>query len=669
MSTMRDASFTVEDLLSQGSWAERLARRLADPRAEAEDLVQEGWLAALRARPAAREGLRPWLGQVLRHAASNRRRGERRRLAREEQVGAAVAGAGVPSPEDLVARMEIQRSLADLVLALEAPVRQVILLRYYEGLTSGEIARALEQPESTVRWRLKTGVDELRRKLDERHGGQREAWLRGLVPLLGREAGRERGAEAAAGASPSPGAGVPTGVLALGATAIVLLAVGWVAVRSLHGRKPSATPLARVAPEMAPTDLARAAGGADPGGGPTGHQPALAAVAGDDLPGCQRRLAAMRGQIAAAEPELVAEAQGKSLFEFGEPNPVAEAALAAPLARIMKGDGSAPDYRLECRTWACRMTVLEPREVPNQWQAPLQRDQEMRERVRGTGFSAGEPVKDPVSGVPFEQKPVFLKLADPSGRRVPFAGPGMGPPPAPVKAAAARLPSTLAACRAELSVAEQRFGRMKAAIERDMRLDKLWPRPALNPALTKQVEADVKQSLAALPGPPAAKVECRGQICRIELDRQAAPDPNALHRALEKAPFRGHTERAMMGSWIEYYEVAPANAAVGMDLARKIRDELLASPDLAACESKHAPAGRIELMIEVPRTGEANRDGEQSKIATRVAGALGGTPFARCLEAALAPIVARTPVPARVTGGSLFPRLDFPRPAPPPARK
>src|SRR5205823_1008819 len=56
---------------------------------------------------------------------------------------------------------------------LAEPYRTAVLLRYYEELSAAEIARRTEVPAGTVRWRLKEGLDRLRRQLDERSGGRR----------------------------------------------------------------------------------------------------------------------------------------------------------------------------------------------------------------------------------------------------------------------------------------------------------------------------------------------------------------------------------------------------------------------------------------------------------------------------------------------------------------
>ena len=73
--------------------------------------------------------------------------------------------------------------LAKTVLALVEPYRTTVLLRYFEGLSSAEIARRTGVPSATVRWRLMRALEELRGKLDARHGGDRRSWCVVLAPL------------------------------------------------------------------------------------------------------------------------------------------------------------------------------------------------------------------------------------------------------------------------------------------------------------------------------------------------------------------------------------------------------------------------------------------------------------------------------------------------------
>ena len=173
---------TLEELLAHVAWVRRLARRLTADAADAEDLLQETWMAAARHPPTSDRPLRPWLAVVLRNLWRTGRLAARRREARH----AALAGEAVDlSPERLAEQVEGQRLLAELVAGLDEPYRQALVLRYFEDLSGAEIARRLGVPAGTVRWRLKVALDELRRRLDERHGGRRAVWTAALLPLAG----------------------------------------------------------------------------------------------------------------------------------------------------------------------------------------------------------------------------------------------------------------------------------------------------------------------------------------------------------------------------------------------------------------------------------------------------------------------------------------------------
>ena len=169
----------IGDLLAESAWIRALARSLVRDTHAADDIVQETWVAVLRRPPRAGQPLRPWLGQVVRNFARMRRRGEANRRRREES---AARRESVPGTTEMVERVEVHRTLADSVLALEEPFRSTVLLRYFEGLKAAEIARRTGTPAGTVRWRLKRGLDQLRGRLDRERGG-RGAWLGAVAAL------------------------------------------------------------------------------------------------------------------------------------------------------------------------------------------------------------------------------------------------------------------------------------------------------------------------------------------------------------------------------------------------------------------------------------------------------------------------------------------------------
>jgi DNA-directed RNA polymerase specialized sigma24 family protein len=68
----------ADDLLRHAAWLRALARTLVGE-ADADDVVQETWVAAVAHRPSAVHSLRAWLGAVARNVVRQRARRARRR--------------------------------------------------------------------------------------------------------------------------------------------------------------------------------------------------------------------------------------------------------------------------------------------------------------------------------------------------------------------------------------------------------------------------------------------------------------------------------------------------------------------------------------------------------------------------------------------------------------
>jgi RNA polymerase sigma factor (sigma-70 family) len=170
-------------LLSELAWARRLALHLTRDEAQADDLAQEAFVVAHQKPPRPDQPLRPWLGRVVKNLFRMQLRGEGRRHRREQVDADLLSSETAATTEEILHRVEAQRRLVELVQTLEEPLRTTLLLHYYEGLSSAEIARRLQIPAGTVRWRLKTGLDRLRSRLDDSYG-KRALWLAALAPPL-----------------------------------------------------------------------------------------------------------------------------------------------------------------------------------------------------------------------------------------------------------------------------------------------------------------------------------------------------------------------------------------------------------------------------------------------------------------------------------------------------
>lgn len=152
----------------------RLALSILGDAAEANEVVQETFLAALRALPSYEEkkSFRAWLYTIaLNHSRSHLRKrrviGRLRstltsifRLESEKQV----------SPEEAVIRNEREAALWRSLNQLDERHRIVVILRYFHELPVSEISVILSVNEGTIHSRLHTAREKLRDSLKYLHG-------------------------------------------------------------------------------------------------------------------------------------------------------------------------------------------------------------------------------------------------------------------------------------------------------------------------------------------------------------------------------------------------------------------------------------------------------------------------------------------------------------------
>ncbi|MEP6865515.1 MAG: sigma-70 family RNA polymerase sigma factor, partial [Deltaproteobacteria bacterium] len=174
---IRSEMSDIAKLLAEADWLTRLAQSLVG-RDDADDIVQETYVAALRKPPDPDRPARPWLRRVMVNVVRMRHRGRVRRDAREQ----AVISAEIPTPEQALERARVERTLANLVLALEEPMRSTVLLRYREGLSPEAIAAQQHISVRTVRRRLQEGVARLRVGMDGREDSK--TWRAAFAPFL-----------------------------------------------------------------------------------------------------------------------------------------------------------------------------------------------------------------------------------------------------------------------------------------------------------------------------------------------------------------------------------------------------------------------------------------------------------------------------------------------------
>ncbi|MBI3521521.1 MAG: sigma-70 family RNA polymerase sigma factor [Chloroflexi bacterium] len=117
----------------------RVAHRVLDDRAAAEDVAQEVFLSFHRSHPATAELAAGWLHSAAAHTALNALRSRKRRASREER-GASLDSVADPEGEALASerRAEVREALA----RMPAKGATLLVLRY-SGLSYAECATAL----------------------------------------------------------------------------------------------------------------------------------------------------------------------------------------------------------------------------------------------------------------------------------------------------------------------------------------------------------------------------------------------------------------------------------------------------------------------------------------------------------------------------------------------
>ena len=158
----------------------RLAYLMVGDADEAEDVAQEAFIRAFYAldRFDSTRPLRPWLLQIVRNLAHNRRRSVRRYLAtvgRWWQTAAMSEAAPTIAEPTGIIREQKAQELWQAVQQLAASDQEVIYLRYFLELSVADTAVTLGVAEGTVKSRLSRALVRLRSVVEREFPGlQRE---------------------------------------------------------------------------------------------------------------------------------------------------------------------------------------------------------------------------------------------------------------------------------------------------------------------------------------------------------------------------------------------------------------------------------------------------------------------------------------------------------------
>jgi RNA polymerase sigma-70 factor (ECF subfamily) len=166
----------------------RLARGFLDNEAEAEEVVQEGYVRAFANLDGFRGGssLATWLARIVVNEALGRLRKRRPTVAIDQVteplvVGDRFAATAEASPEQAIARQELRRAIEKAVDQLPPAFRTVFMLRAVEQMSVDETACCLAIPCDTVKSRFHRANKLLRQALTAQFG----ALFDDVFPFLG----------------------------------------------------------------------------------------------------------------------------------------------------------------------------------------------------------------------------------------------------------------------------------------------------------------------------------------------------------------------------------------------------------------------------------------------------------------------------------------------------
>jgi RNA polymerase sigma factor (sigma-70 family) len=662
-----DTASWMEQAMGDAAWTRRLAGALLGDPGAADDALQEVWLKTEGAVDGAVGDRRGWLRTVVANSLRDRRRSERRRQARERTVPAPAAGL---SPEELVGKLEVHRVLVALLAELAEPARQVVLLHYFEGVPLVEIARITGAPAGTVRWRLKTALEELRGRLDRRYGEEKRDWRAMLAPLLPMAAGAPapganpaRSPDAPAGESrPGPQRGVWLAVITSVAVVVLLSSL---ALRSSRRRSEEREALAAPVP-------AAPGGPAGRGRGPGGTRPVALAAAAVAAP-CPEQIAARTRDLEAARHALAYHLSPQAVWTDASEaaNPAARAALWPLVQRALDERGAPVLGRtFECKATACLATVVEEWPPTPPWvhkKVSEATDRALAARARVMTLDGPARRARPDGSVGAETK-LWLRLNDPGGAPADAVAPSLPPAILPSGRLARDEGNDRARteeCRARLAELDRGADDLRRQALRYVTGAVLYANEAPDGSLTARLQAELDRKLASA-GVKLA-VDCHGPVCQLAPRPGERPPGDAVKEAvvgladgwdLERVDFSTRNGRFERAGYLVLVP-RPGDGRDGEVLLKAFAAKLMHDPHMNGCRERLPATGALTIHFMLPAAGQPNDDGVQGRISFRLSGPGADTPFAACLREQLAAAVARVTLPDGVRGGEMSKTIDL----------
>ncbi len=669
--TTGDTVLGMDTLLTHGEWLRRMATALVQDSFSAEDLQQETWIAALHSRPKTAEAARGWLRKVFKNRLLDAQRARRRREIREQ---ATIAPVGEnTTPEEHVQRMELFQQLVAHISSLDESTRTVLMLRYFDGLEPVEIGKKLNIPGSTVRWRIKRGLDELRARLDKENGGNRKNWCALLMPMVYQ-------------GTASLGKGLWRWVVAV----CLALVAGYFGYYLLNEQEK----------ESVSNSFSRHANSNSIA--PFESSEIYAGNMSEDCAPAQELEKEAR-QLEQAAQYLI---NPKTIYDRSLPNSEAENKLRSKVEAMiynLKGRHEVCGLNsFSCRGPVCRVAVTSG--YRNRWgEGTLgcfepQAAFEFKKYLSKNGFTHYTVFEgtafDPFARQYFSNQVLYFRLANEDGspasseQNLGALKPGWDRERGPI-------PEEYSPeCREWIAKAQQNLKNLVEQIQKNADPRLVHKSATPNPELNQEV-AETLASFNA-ENEPSLRVDCRGSLCAL-YPLEERDDDDVVWVCTFQPLFSESIcsfSKDYKGDWFSDLEkkvrnvegkyelisgptrvdeqdfpailrvrpIEEQNGVSGLTLSQQLAGEAGFASIIASCEKQYPSTGLLMLSINVPDTTNSQEAGISPRITIDISGDLFGSPLAKCVSEAISQPLAEFPVPPHVYGWKHELFLQFPHP-------
>lgn len=238
------------------------------------------------------------------------------------------------------------------------------------------------------------------------------------------------------------------------------------------------------------------------------------------------------------------------------------------------------------------------------------------------------------------------------------------PPPVPDARGDRTLPPT---CPGQLAQVAERLSRTEQALEEYRPWPDRFERGSAAPSLERDLAAELKPLFDDLPEGWSQNLECRADICRLEItEREGGVDFDWQERLQGEnrpkkqqgvrfeagVPMQDPVSKDPLVSHVMYMRMASPGSESGAAILRDVLSRFRASGAVGRCEAAHPAEGYWTVRLDL--------EPEPRRIDLQAGGTLVVEAVGSCLRAELERIIAATEIPESFTDAVIFDTIALP---------